>query len=203
MTHVAVQWTQLTTPSGAVVDGGRVDDATATSTNGGKWYSHPHIAVNRNHDFLVGFTQFSSALHPSSAYAVHFAGDAAGSMRDVAVAHAGEDYYHKTFSTTAGRNRWGDFSTVQVDPGDDLSLWSLQEYAKTRTSTDDGNGGANGSKWSTWWSAVFTPVVTIDAGPSQSEGDAGTTSFTFTVNLSSAYGLPVKVDWHTTDGSAT
>ena len=203
MTHTAVQWTQLTTPGGAVVDGGRIEDATATSTNGGKWYSHPHIAVNVNHDFLVGFTQFSSAQHPSVGYAVHLGGDAAGSMRDVVIAHAGEDYYHKTFTTTTGRNRWGDFSTVQVDPSDDLSLWSLQEYAKARAGTDDGNTGSNASKWSTWWSAVAAPTVSLDGGPTQSEGNAGTTAFTFTARLSSVYGVPVKVDWHTTDGTAT
>ena len=203
LTHTAVQWTVLTTPAGGVVDGGRIEDPTATSTNGGKWYSDTHIAVNANHDFLVGYTQFSSAQHPSVGYSMHLEGDAAGSIREPVIAHAGEDYYHKTFSTATGRNRWGDFSTAQVDPVDDLSLWSVQEYAKTRNSTDDGNTGSNGSRWSTWWAAVAPPSVTLDAGPSIAEGDTGTTAFTFTARLSSAYGLPVQVDWHTVDGTAT
>jgi len=202
-THSALQWTQLTTPSGAVVDGGRLEDATATSTNGGNWYGNVHVAVNANHDFLVGFTQFSSAQHPSTGYAMHLAGDPAGSLRDVAISHAGEDYYHKTFTTTTGRDRWGDFSTAQVDPSDDLSLWAVQEYAKARKSTDDGNTGANGSRWSTWWAAVAPPSVTLDAGPSQAEGNSGTTTFSFTARLSSAYGVPVQINWHTTDGTAT
>ncbi len=203
LTHTAVQWTKLNTPGGSVADGGRIEDPTATSTNGGKWYSHPHVAVNANQDFLIGFTQFSSAQHPSAGYAMHLAGDPAGSMRDAVIAHAGEDYYHKTFSTTTGRNRWGDFSTAQVDPTDDLSLWTVQEYAKTRPGTDDGNTGSNGSRWSTWWMAVAPPAVTLDAGPSQVEGNAGTSSFTFTARLSSAYGVPVQVNWHTSDGTAT
>ena len=202
ITHVGVQWTKITpATTAAFADGGRIDDATATATNGGKWYSHPHIAVNANGDFMVGYTQFSSAQHPSAGYSVHLAGDGAGSIRDAVITHAGEDYYHKDFGS--GRNRWGDFSTAQVDPTDDMTLWTLQEYAKTRTSTNDGTTGSNGSKWSSWWASLAPPTVTIDAGPSQNEGNSGTTAFGFTVRLSYAYGLPIIVNFHTSDGSAT
>src|SRR5207249_450899 len=99
LAHTAVQWTRLTTPGGAVVEGGRLEDATATATNGGKWYAYPHIAVNAGGDLLVGFSQFSSAQHPSAGYAMHLAGDGAGTLRDALIYHAGEDYYHKTCST--------------------------------------------------------------------------------------------------------
>ncbi|OGF12681.1 MAG: hypothetical protein A2W00_08730 [Candidatus Eisenbacteria bacterium RBG_16_71_46] len=158
LTHTAVQWTKLK-PSTAplFVDGGRLDDPTATSTNGGKWYAYPAISVNAANDFMIGFSQFSSAQHPAAGYAMHLAGDGAGSLRDAFIYHAGEDYYHKTFTTATGRNRWGDFSTTQVDPCDDLTLWTLQEYGKTRTGTDDGNTGSNSSKWSSWWAAVAGP----------------------------------------------
>lgn len=207
LTHIGVQWTRLTTPGGAVVDGGRLEDPTATATNGGKWYSHPHVAVNANGDFLVGFTQFSSAQHPGTGYAVHMAADGAGTLRDPLITHAGEDYYHKTFSTTTGRNRWGDFSTAQVDPVDDATLWAVDEYAKARVSTDDGNTGSNGSRWSTWWAAVAgtppLPVATLAPGPSLAEGNSGVTPFRFTVNLSAASATPVTVNFHTSDGTAT
>ena len=204
LTRTAVQWTKITaatTP--AFADGGRIEDPTATATNGGKWYAYPHIAVNANGDFMVGYTQFSSAQHPAAGYSVHQAGDAAGTIRDPQIYHTGEDYYHKTYSTTTGRNRWGDFSTAQVDPSDDMTLWTLQEYGKTRPGTNDGNTGANSSRWSTWWAALAPPNVTIDVGPSQNEGNSGNSTFAFTARLSYAYGLPVKVFFHTSDGSAT
>src|SRR5258706_3292930 len=105
LSHTAVQWTRLTTPSGAFVQGGRLEDATANSTNGGKWYAYPHIAVNAAGEFLVAFSQFSSAQHPGAGYAVHLAGDASGSLRDPFIYKAGDDYYHKTFTTSTGRNR--------------------------------------------------------------------------------------------------
>ena len=204
LTHTGVQWTVITpSTTPAFVDGGRLEDPTATGTNGGKWYAFTHVAVNANGDVMLGFSQFSSAQHPSAGYAVHLAGDAAGSIRDAQIYHAGEDYYHKTFTSTTGRNRWGDFTTVQVDPTDDMTLWALQEYAKTRTGTDDGNTGSNSSRWSSWWGALGPPSVTIDAGPSQNEGNSGLTPFNFTARLSYAYGLPVTVNFHTSDGTAT
>jgi len=82
LTHTAAQWTKLTTPSGAFADGGRIEDATATATNGGKWYSYPHIATSATGDFIVGYSQFSSAQHPSAGYSMHLAGDAPGTIRD-------------------------------------------------------------------------------------------------------------------------
>jgi ABC-type transporter MlaC component len=161
LTHTAAQWTKITTPSGAFVDGGRLEDPTATATNGGKWYSTVHITANGAGDFMLAFSQFSSAQHPSAGYAVHLGADAAGSIRDAQIYKAGDDYYHKTFSTATGRNRWGDFSTAQVDPSDDTNMWALQEYAKARATTDDGNTGSNASKWGTWWARVAPSVSTF------------------------------------------
>lgn len=209
MTHSGAQWTKITTagatPSGAFVDGGRIEDPTATSTNGGKWYGSVHIAVNALGDFLVGYTQFSSAQHPSAGYSYHDHSDAAGTIRDAVIYKAGEDYYHKTFTTATGRNRWGDFSQAQVDPADDASLWTVQEYGKTRAGTNDGNTGSNSSRWSTYWAKMIgpAPTVTIATGPSLNEGNSGTTAFPFTVNLSSTYSLPVTVNYQTADGTAT
>src|SRR5207237_6451959 len=96
-------------------------------------------------------------------YSVHLASDGLGSLRDPLIYKPGDDYYHKTFGGT--RNRWGDFSTSQVDPNDDLTLWAVQEYAKPRTSTDDGGTGANGSKWGTYWASVaMSYTLTASAG---------------------------------------
>ncbi len=203
LAHTGVQWTKLGAPGGAFIDGGRLEDPTATATNGGTWYAFPHIAVNSVGDFMVGYSQFSSVQHPASGYSMHLAADAAGTLRDPLIFKAGEDYYHKDFGS--GRNRWGDFSQAQVDPVDDRTLWTVQEYAKARVNTNDGTTGANGSRWSTWWAGVAgpPPTVTIAPGPSQNEGTSGTTPFSFTVNLSVAYSLPVTVDYQTADGTAT
>jgi len=176
-THVASQWTQIAAPGGAFVVGGRLQDTLATTTNGRPHYGNPSISVNANGDFLLGFTRFSSGQHPGAGYAMHVAADGIGTLRDTVVYHDGEDYYHKTFSTNTGRNRWGDFSTTMVDPSDDLTLWTVQEYAKTRTGTDDGVTGTNSSKWGTWWAGVTpgnTFAITASAGSGGGISPAGT-----------------------------
>jgi hypothetical protein len=203
LAHTGVQWTKLAVPGGTFVEGGRIEDPAATSTNGGKWYAYPHIAVNAAGDAMVGYSQFSSAQHPSAGYSMHLAGDAAGSVRDPVIYKPGEDYYHKDFGS--GRNRWGDFSQAQVDPSDDMSLWTVQEYAKQRVSTNDGTSGANGSRWGTWWANVAgpAPAVAIVADANLDEGDGGLTPYTFTIGLSTGYSVPVTVNYQTVDGTAT
>lgn len=152
LTHSAAQWTQLDT-AGNVVQGGRVDDPTATSTNGGKWYAYPSIAVNAANDVLLGFSEFSSAQFASSGYTYRDHLDALGTMRDPLIFKAGEDCYSKDFSS--GSNRWGDYSHTMVDPTGDSSFWTVQEYAKLQAPP---TVGGSTSKWGTWWAKV-NPVM--------------------------------------------
>ncbi len=186
LTHTAAQWVRLDT-GGAFVDGGRVEDPTATSSNGGKWYAYPSIAVNAGDDVLFGFSQFASSQFPSAGYAFRAAADAAGAMRDVVVSKAGDGFYYKTYS--GSRNRWGDFSVTQVDPVDDTSMWSVQEYAKAQVGTGNGSG-----RWGTWWVNVVppggAPVVATNPG-SQSVGRGAMASFTSTATGD----LPMTSQW--------
>ena len=143
------QWTALN-PDGSFFTGGRVEDATATLTNGGKHYAYPSIAVNKNDDVLLGFSEFESDDYVDAAYAFRTASDPAGTMRDPLVYKEGEDYYQKTFSGT--RNRWGDYSHTLVDPVNDRDMWTLQEYSMLRVGTT--GEGTNDSRWGTWWAKV-------------------------------------------------
>lgn len=166
--HTAAQWTAMTptspTPTTLAItfnDGGRVEDATATATNGGKWYAYTSLAVNKNEDVVLGFSEYESDDFVDAAYAFRAGGDAAGTMRDPVVFKEGEDYYEKTFGTT--RNRFGDYSHAVVDPVNDTDLWTVQEYTQPRVATGtvsqplDGLG-SNSSRWSTWWAKIGLAV---------------------------------------------
>src|ERR1700754_678970 len=147
------QWTVLNS-DGTFFDGGRVEDATATRINGGKHYAYASLAVNKNNDVLLGFSEFESDDYADSGYAMRLGSDAAGTMRDPVIYKEGEDYYQKTFSGT--RNRWGDYSHTVVDPVNDRDLWTLQEYARLRVGTT--GQGSNDSRWGTWWATVSAPA---------------------------------------------
>jgi hypothetical protein len=144
--RTAVQWVELDR-KGAFLQGGRIVDRSATDTNGGRWYAYPSISVNAEDDVLVGFSSFRSSGYPSAAYAFRFGSDPPNAMRAPVVLKAGQGTYVKTFG--GSRNRWGDYSATQVDPLDDSSLWTIQEYAGRPVGAGDGSG-----RWAAWWGKV-------------------------------------------------
>ncbi|MGH9971112.1 MAG: hypothetical protein ACREBG_25415 [Pyrinomonadaceae bacterium] len=151
--HTAAQWTVLNN-DGTFFDGGRVEDVTATATNGGKWYAYPSISANKNNDILFGFSEFESDGYADAGYTFRLGTDAAGTMRDPLIYKSGEDYYEKDFG--APRNRWGDYSHTVVDPSNDRDLWTIQEYAGLRVGTT--GTAVNDSRWATWWAKVTAPA---------------------------------------------
>ncbi|HEY0173274.1 MAG TPA: lamin tail domain-containing protein [Pyrinomonadaceae bacterium] len=153
--RTAAQWTRLDT-SGNFVEGGRIEDAAATPTNGGRWYAYPSIAVNKHNDVLVGFSEFESDDFVDAGYAVRLGTDAPGAMRDPVVYKEGEDYYSKDFFGT--RNRFGDYSATRIDPVNDRDIWTVQEYAGTRTAANN-LSTTNNSRWGTWWAKVALPAA--------------------------------------------
>ncbi|MFM7231589.1 MAG: Calx-beta domain-containing protein [bacterium] len=198
--RTAVQWTKLDAVSGNVLDGGRIDDPTATATNGGFWYNYSSIAVNDAGDVVLAMSRFSSSTYPSAAYAFRAGSDVAGTFRDPYVYKAGDDYYNKDFGS--GRNRWGDYVRALQDPNDPKAFWVVSQYAKSRTGTDDGTTGSNSSKWGTWW-ARLSPVVNAGASVLVTEGNAGTTSVNVDVELTMPLGTAVTADWTLNAGTAT
>ncbi len=155
--RLAAQWTVLN-PDGTFSDGGRVEDPTATKTNGGKHYFYPSITVNKNNDAILGFSEAESDDYVDAGYTVRFGTDAASTMRDPVIYKEGEDYYSKTFGGT--RNRWGDYSHSVIDPVNDRDLWTIQEYAMLRVGAT--GEGSNDSRWGTWWAKVTAPVAAGD-----------------------------------------
>jgi len=137
-TRTAAQWWQLT-PTGLVLQRGRVDDPTNTI-----FYAYPSIAVNKDDGVLLGYSTFSATQYASASYSFRAADDPPNTMEDDVLLKAGEASYYKTFS--GPDNRWGDFSATVVDPVNDTDLWTIQEYAASPSDT-----------WSTWWGQVVPP----------------------------------------------
>ena len=154
-TRTAAQWWQIDMSLagfGHVQQFGRIDDP-----SGANFYAYPSLAVNRNGDVMLGYTHFGAGIYASGAYSIHLASDAPNTMESEVMLKAGEAPYFKDFGT--GVNRWGDFTATVVDPTDDTSMWTIQEYA-----------GQN-NMWGTWWGSITpgasaaTPTPTASATP--------------------------------------
>ncbi len=146
----SVQWWQVDTTTddlGGIQQFGRIDDSTAKT-----FYAYPSVGVNSENDAMVGYAQFSATQYAGSGFALRMAGDALNTLRTGTVLQAGKASYFKDHGT--GDNRWGDFSSTVVDPVDDLSLWTLQEYAAT------------GNNWAMWWGEVPLGGSTSTPSPS-------------------------------------
>jgi hypothetical protein len=120
-TRSAVQW-WVVDPSNSSVANGRIDDP-----NGRFLYAFPSLSVNRNGDLMIGHAVFSNTTFAAGAYTLKLA--AAAAAQPVVFA-PGTATYFVTF--TGSRNRWGDYSVTQVDPQDDTTFWTCQEFVLSR-----------------------------------------------------------------------
>jgi len=95
----------------------------------------PAIAMDANQDIAVGYSVSGAGAgqYPSIAYAGRVPTDAAGTLESEVVLKAGAG------SQSSGHNRWGDYSSLAIDPTDDCTFWFAEEYEKA-------TGGFN---WST------------------------------------------------------
>ncbi len=114
----AVRWYEIRSPqSGAFVyQQGTVYDP---STN----YWMGSIAMDKVGDIALGFSASSTSLYPSVEAVGRTPSDPPGSMEAPITLVSGsgvqESYsYH----------RWGDYSSMAVDPSDDCTFWYTQEY---------------------------------------------------------------------------
>ena len=171
--NVEVAWYRINPGTGALVSQGRVGDPN-------RWYYYPSIAVNKDNVAAIGF---------SGSWANEFVGGyytiippSTGTAEAVALLKAGEAFYAKSFSS--GENRWGDFSATVVDPTDDTSFWTLQEYAMTHvTFTDINNNPVDRSRWGTWWGKFAPdnpPAPPLPPVPSGGDGGGGCLTITRT-----------------------
>ncbi len=160
------------------------------------WRWMPAIAMDSHQDLAIGFSRSSTATgdFPALVYAGRTPSDAAGTLEAEVVLKAG------TGSQTGGGHRWGDYTSLTVDPTDDCTFWFTEEYQAI-------NGGFD------WHTAIGTlifpgctggsPDFSLSASPgtlSVAQGSNGTSTMTVTplngfsgsVNLT-ATGLPSGV----------
>jgi hypothetical protein len=149
-TRTAAQWWQINMSAsalGEVQQFGRIDDPTA-----GNFYAYPTLAVNQYGDVMLGYTHFGTGMYASAAYSMHLASDPPNTMENEVMLKAGEASYFKDFGT--GDNRWGDFTATVVDPVDDTSMWTIQEYA------------GHSNMWGTWWGSITPGALAATPTPS-------------------------------------
>ena len=80
------------------------------------------IAMDGNGNIALGYSKSSATMYPSIAVTGRLAGDPLGTMGAEDVWFAGGG------SQVDSSSRWGDYSTMSIDPVDDCTFWYTQEY---------------------------------------------------------------------------
>lgn len=132
------------------------------------------IAVNKSGQVVIGYNR--SGLDPTDGvigfYGRSFNTGADGKL----IATSGElllkqsltnDYHNGSVfgQAAAGRQRWGDYAQVSVDPTNDKNFYLIGQFAREYNLPQFGHpGGTGGSRWSTWVSVINVEAPVPEPG---------------------------------------
>ena len=116
--HAGIRWYELrNTGAGWTV----YQQSTYAPDAHNRWMGS--ISQNGSGEIALGFTIASSTVYPSIRYTGRTQSDPLGTMT-----YAETSIFSGTQSQTDG-NRWGDYSSMSIDPNDDKTFWYTTQYA--------------------------------------------------------------------------
>jgi hypothetical protein len=117
-TATGVRWYELRNPSAPTV---YQQGTYAPNDGASRWMGS--AAMDGNGDIAIGFSTSSSSTFPSLRYTGRLVGDPLDVMtQGEATLMSGSG------SQTGGLDRWGDYSSLAIDPADDCTFWFTSEY---------------------------------------------------------------------------
>lgn len=130
----ASRWYDFDVSSGGplLTQSGTVADTSQTGTP--LSYTIPTVNVNGQGIVAMGGTVAGAAAYINAYFAGRQPSDAAGAMQTPTLTTNASAAYDPTGDRPAagsGPRRWGDYSFVSVDPQDDQTMWSIQEFTAT------------------------------------------------------------------------
>jgi hypothetical protein len=116
------RWYEVRSPgsSPVIYQSGTVGGGTSSLS---RWMGS--IGMDKNGDIALGYSKSSSTVNPSIEYVGRVPTDALGKMESAHNVVTGGGVQKNS------SNRWGDYSSMQIDPVDDCTFWYAQEYYKT------------------------------------------------------------------------
>lgn len=197
-TSVGVRWYEIRSPGSSPTV---FQQGTFAPDANFRWMGS--AAMDHVGNLAVGYSVSSTTINPGIRFTGRAPSDPLGTLGTEL------DIQDGTGSQLANLNRWGDYSSISVDPTDDCTFWYTTEYLKA-------NGTFN---WSTrianfkFAGCNSAPDFALTATPaSQSVVAGNSTSYTATVTPSGGYtgtvtfsvsGLPAGATGTFTPGSVT
>jgi len=153
----AVRWYDVDVSAMSLNQAGTVFDGTSS---GFLEYWMGTVMVSGQGHVAIGLNRANSATNVQAGVVGRLAGDTPGTMQGFSLfQNSTADAYDDASFVTNPANRWGDYSYTSLDPCDDMSLWTVQEYVA---------GPAGGVGWGTAAEKLLAPgpAAPASANPS-------------------------------------
>lgn len=119
-TNSSIQYYQIDVNSNTLVDNGALGAQ-------GYYYIYPAITVDKDHNMAMTYSRSADTEYIGSYFTTKLASDPPGTLEGSRVLQEGKGNYVVDFGS--GRNRWGDYLGVFLDPSNEYNVWMLSEYA--------------------------------------------------------------------------
>lgn len=177
-----IRWWEIRNPNGSPILYQEGTFAPGVSDNTSRWMGS--IAMDSAGNMALGYSASNATtVFPSVWYTGRLSGDPLGQMSQ------GEGQIHNGTGSNTGGGRWGDYTSMNIDPVDDCTFWYVNQHTPT-TSASGWQLRVGSFRFQACGSPSFTmslPVAsrTVCAGPP--------TSFTVNVGAISGYNSPVTL----------
>ena len=113
----------------------KVDISTSTPSivdnvefgNVGYFYLYPALTVDKDHNVVITYTRSATTEYAGAYFSTRLASDPPGVINPSIPIAEGQGNYVVTFNS--GRNRWGDYMGIYLDPVTERNVWMSTEFA--------------------------------------------------------------------------
>ncbi len=161
--HTEIQWQVIDAASSTILAIGTIG-----GNGDGFDYYQGSIAVNSHGQVVISYDRSGSTPGTGEIrlFAKTYNSESGGALDETGtflLKVSETDSYHNGSTDglpAAGRQRWGDYSQVTVDPTNSESFWIVGEFADEFNDAAHGHpGGTGGSRWGTWISNINLTAV--------------------------------------------
>ena len=107
---------------------------TAATVGAARQFWMPSVMVSGQGHAALGFSTAGTPFHADAATVGRLTSDPASTTRTVEIYTSSSAAYNPLDSGNNPINRWGDYSFTSLDPLDDMTLWTIQEFCDSTNS---------------------------------------------------------------------
>ena len=95
----------------------------------GFWLYYPSINIDKDQNLIITYSRSGLTEYIGAFYTSRLNSDPPNFLTGSKILKAGKGPYNKDFGS--GRNRWGDYNGIWLDPSDQNNFWLLTQYAES------------------------------------------------------------------------